>query len=826
MSSQAAVEWQQIEDILGNQPGAQVHFAQYIVNLGPVQGSVISLAPGAQQAVDELRPRMTARQFLPGRVAAGFVDRAREQSLIGEALARGQVVDVHGPPGTGKTSLLSHVMHLQHPGNRPAGMVYLTLRHDHVEDVLQELAEHFYEAAGRRVKVTENEVRRLMAGKRALIVLDEANHLDTGGAEAIARAMPQAAFVVAGREPQLLQGEAVALGGLPLEEAVTLFERHLGHALGDQRPVAEAICGALGGVPLPIVKAARVAGVRRVRLTQVLEEVQPQASGPEPVEQLFWMLAHHLSAREGLVLAALAASGGPSVGRTAVAHISGLPPAETEEVISGLQELGLVHVAGTRCSLDDGLRLYLAQHGVEEELRARAAAYYLHQAGTLRVRFRHPDEENVIAALVYYRERGRWREVLSIVRHLEMYLITSGRWGQWRTRLEDAWRASRELRDPRTEAWAQNQLGILALASCNQRRAAKLFRGALRLWRTIGDENGANIARWNLRVVLDLPSPPADKEPEPAAAGGRRARLPAIMAGIAAILLTILVALAWLVSSRAVASVSASPMTTIVLSGSDVDGPPDSQVSPLATMPSPPAIATRDDDSPSDIATSPLATAPVELAIATPDGAPAISPLPTSIDLWLVEGCDRAYTPGEQVEVRAQTNVAGILTIYARAPGNERHGLLRVELPARGVTRGRYNIPEREGDWRLEAELDRGRATAVCAFAVALEPEPAPPRIEGVDILPVAGETVCPGDAVWIVADISHDDVLRAVTITTRPPGGRASRAEMVLIDDLTYASQVTAYEKPGLAFFIEAEDVDGRRSRTREMWYTVKPCT
>ena len=196
------------------------------------------------------------------------------------------------------------------------------------------------------------------------------------------------------------------------------------------------------------------------------------------MEQLFWMLAHHLSAQEGQVLAALAAPSGPSVSRTALAYISGVAPAELEEILLRLQELELLHVEGERCSLDDGLRLYLVQHAADDEMRARAAAYYLRQVGTFQVRARHPDEENVIAALAYYRDRGRWRQVLAIVCSLESYLIASARWGQWRKRLEDALQAGRELRDPRTEAWAQTQLGVVALAAGDRRGAAQLFGGA------------------------------------------------------------------------------------------------------------------------------------------------------------------------------------------------------------------------------------------------------------------------------------------------------------------------------------------------------------
>lgn len=840
MASQPAVQWSEIERILGAQPGAQVPFAQYVVNLGPVQGSAINLAPQGLQAVDQLLPRAGAPRVLPRQVP-GFVDRANEQLVVGEALARGQVVDVHGADGTGKTSLVSQVMHLQFPGDYAAGMVYLTVRHDEVEDLLQELVEHFYEARLRHVKVTENEARRLLAGKQALIVLDDADHLAESDADAVIQAAPQAAFIVAGREPRVWQGQALALEGLPLEDALALFERNLGHPLDDEQPVAEAICHALDGVPLSIVKAARTAGLRRVPLAQVLQEVQPgDREARPPVEQLFWMLGQHLSEGERRVLAAIAAPGGPSVSRAALAHISQVAPPKLQEYLARLEKLGLLHVEAAegeaeRYSLDEGLRAYVRRHAVDEDTLARAAAYYLQFSGALRARSRHPDEENVVWALNYYGDRGQWREVLRIVRGMEAYLVTSGRWGQWRKRLENAWRAGSELNDPTTEAWAQNQLGIVALAAGDSRRAAQLFRGALRIWRAVGDRTGAAIARWNLQLLVGPPPPPERGEPEPAPDGGGAAALPIIMGGIAATLLTILVALFWLLNSGAVgpATVVATTPVAALPTGEDdaqraTDLPPipTTPAQPVATTPLPPEPTTPVPLEPTT-PVPPVPTTPVPPIVTTAAPPPEpTTPVPPRIEVWLMEGCDRAYEPGTQVEVRAQSNVAGILDVHLRNPDGRRERLLRVEISAGGVTRGRLTMPDRAGDWRLEAELDGGRATAACAFVVVEEPEPEPPVIEAVQVRPVAEEPICPGDPIWIVAEVSSEAGLRGVAITTRPPGEQESTAEMEAIDDQTYGYQAVAYAEPGLVFLIEAEDVEGRTARTTQMVYTVKPCS
>jgi hypothetical protein len=120
---------------------------------------------------------------------------------------------------------------------------------------------------------------------------------------------------------------------------------------------------------------------------------------------------------------------------------------------------------------------------------------------------------------------------------------------------------------------------------------------------------------------------------------------------------------------------------------------------------------------------------------ATPSGSPAAAAAPVAVsaaralsptlEIWLVEGCDSLYAPGESVEVRARSEAAGLLDIYALDGSGQRHRLWRVEVRAGQTSHGRYTIRDGEGSWLLVAELDGGPATAACPFAVA-DPESTP----------------------------------------------------------------------------------------------------
>jgi hypothetical protein len=655
MASAQQVQWQEIQSVLSRsgQPIQQVPFAQYVLNVGMVQGGVINMAAAGEQAADRIRPRPAPPHVLP-RAVAGFLDREQEQSAVGQALARGQVIDLHGPDGMGKTALISQAMVGQLPSAFPDGMVYLSARHESCEDLLQELFESFFETGGGHVKVSENDVRRSMAGKRALIAVDDANHLEEREAEALTQAVPQCALLIAGREQQVWQGVAVPLRGLPRDQAIALFERHWGQIPAEERPAVEAICEALACMPLAVIQTATAAAKRNAPLAQVLQEVRPHRDQRDPVDQAVHVIGSLLSEGERRLLGGLAAPGGASVDLEALEAITGLPLDKIDAYMARLQKMGLVHADDHRYSLDDGLRPYIRQYGADEEMRARAADYYRRRAGQLRGQSRDPDEENVMAALGYYYQRQQWEQVVEIVRAMEPYLATTGRWGQWRKRLHHAWQAARELGDRATEAWAQNQLGIVALSLADTAAATSFFEGALSIWQSLGDGAGMAIARWNLQILFGPPPPPPQKAKPPTRPGGGGSALPIVLAATAAVV-------------------------TIVLG----------ILIAVAIWPHP-----------------------------TPPPPPPTTFVPPKVELWLAAGCSRSYSPDEVLAIRFQSTVDGVVDLYWTGPQGEREFLFAEPVSAGRITSRDWDVPQQEGQWVLEADLNHNQDSARCDFAV------------------------------------------------------------------------------------------------------------
>jgi hypothetical protein len=667
MTTTPKVKRQEVKDVLRGQSIEQMPSSQYTVNIGAIQGGVIDLAPPGKRAEDRIRSLPRPPRTLPRQVP-GFLDREQEQAQIGQVLARRRTVDLHGPDGTGKTALISQAMHGQLPTAFPDGTVYVRAKGDTYDDLLQDLLKQFYDVGQDPIHFTENDVRRHLAEKRALVAVDDANDLDEDDTAALLDVVPKSALLVAGHQRKLWQSTGVPLGGLPRQQAVALFERACGQAAPQDRPTVESICQALGDVPKAILKAAAIAAQRKVPLDQVLQEVQPQPQRRDPVGQTAWMLGLHLSEGERRTLAGLAAPGGPTVSREALAHITQLAAAKLEKYLARLQKMGLVWSTDGRYGLDEAVLPHIRQFGVDEAMRARAALYYLQHAGQLRPRSKDPDEDNVLASLDYFFRRGQGREVIQIARAVDRYLATAGRWGQWRRVLQRALHAAQQIGDRATEAWAKNQLGVVALGAGNAAAAEGLFRGALSVWRALGDRQGMTIARWNLQVLLGPPPPPPRKaKPEGKPGGG--SALPAILGSVATVLV----------------------ITLVFLIGVAVwpDRP---------TPPPPPP---------------PTTVAPPPTTVVAPD-----------VEIQLAAGCGQTFAPGDELGILLTASVEGVVDVSWTDPDGTRESLFDAEVQAGQMVRREWDAPEREGDWRLVGDLNDGQATDDCAFSVEVVVEP------------------------------------------------------------------------------------------------------
>jgi len=837
----------------------QVAIGNNIIQIGAIHGGVVNVALPEQQP--RPRPRPTP-VFLRPRPFPGLLDREAEVGAATTALQSATPVEFYGQAGLGKTTLLRHLAH--HPPDTPFpdGVVYFSARHQPADDLLHSLFDAFYESDV-PFKPTDAQVRHALQGKQALILLDDVD-LARDEMEALMDAAPGCTFLLASPERRLWgEGRAVALHGLPPDDAPALVERELGRPLTpEERPAVQSLCTALDGHPLRLLQAAAMAREEGRSLAEVARRTQT----PSPAEALTAEALNSLPKPERQVLAVLAALSGASLPAEHLAALTGL--ADAAPVLEVLQRRGLVQAHSPHYSLAGTLDEDLQQMWDLTPWAERALAHFTTWAEGQRSVTVLEEADAIMEVLRWGVGAGRWAEVLRLGRAVEGALALAGRWGAWAQVLQWALQAAQALGNRAAEAWSLHQLGSRALCLGKAEEARASLSQALRMREAIGDRAGAAVTRHNLNLLLGAPPAPPRKPPVPKAGPSTAAWL-MLLAG-------------------AVIAVSLLIGTVIVI---------------MRPTPTPPPRPTPTPSSPIRITETPREPTPVsEVSIWLAEGCereyepgfptevffrPSVNgwvavwldeqelfpvrevvegqtyaedwqvveepgehrltavldlgdrvvvgecwfsvrgeePPPPEVSIWLAEGCDREYEPDFPTQVFFRPSVNGWVDVYLVNPEGGREFLFGEEVRAGQVASRDWEVLGWEGNWALEADLNDGQASDRCDFSV--EMESVPPVIGDIWIEPMFEEPVCPEDKVYVYVQVSDESGLGRVEIQARYPAGSGSwvPAEMWAVDDQTYQHPLTAHEEPGTEFYIYAEDVDGNSAQSGVQVYAVEPC-
>ncbi|MEU2254193.1 ATP-binding protein [Nocardia xishanensis] len=218
--------------------------------------NVVINAQGSQVFVRDGPPPDVRRRTRPvgvpiPRARADMIGRLRELRFVAESLDHGVPVEISGPPGVGKTTVLRRFAADRARGGH--SVVYLSAAGLAVEDLIQSLFQACYDAADYRPEPTV--LRRLLGSIRALVVID-----DFGGSatdlDSVLDLVPGGDLIVATATRMLWgQGRSLELQGLPEPQAMALLTRVVGRGLGHS-DAALRLCRAARGHPLALVRAA------------------------------------------------------------------------------------------------------------------------------------------------------------------------------------------------------------------------------------------------------------------------------------------------------------------------------------------------------------------------------------------------------------------------------------------------------------------------------------------------------------------------------------------------------------------------------------------
>lgn len=485
----------------------------------------------------------------------GMMDQA---SADGRAAMR--ISLIVGMAGVGKTALAVHWAH-QVARRFPGGQLYIDLRGYDPSDqpvAAGDALAGFLRALGvpgQDIPAAVDEraaaFRSLLAGKRVLVVLDNARNVEqvrpllpgSPGCMSLVTSRDALSGLVAGDGASRLRADL-----LPLPEAIDLLKGLIGARVAEDRAAAARLAGQCGRLPLALRVAAELAamrgGVALAELTAELANLQDrlellETAGDQrtTVRAVFTWSYEALTPAAARMFRLLGLHPGPDISAPAAASLAGLPAAEARRTLAELTAAHLLQeLEPGRFSLHDLLRAYAAsQAAAHEDGQHRQAAltrlfdYYV-QTAARAVDLLFPagadrgadapaaaageaaDEKsarawldaeraNLAAAASTAAEHGLPQHAIDLSAALFWHLDYGGHLSEAHVIHSSAVLAAAQAQDRRAQAHALINLGGVALRLSDNRQAADHYRQALTLCRETADRFGELRAIGSLAAV-------------------------------------------------------------------------------------------------------------------------------------------------------------------------------------------------------------------------------------------------------------------------------------------------------------------------------------
>lgn len=465
-------------------------------------GGVLNVA-----APPTIRPRQSPVSVKP-RPFKQLLDRQTVLPVLRSTLEQVLPVEVFAAPGFGKTVLMRHLAHDEQMTSGFAdGVVYLSVRQQQAEDVLQSIYDTFYEA-NPPFKPSYGQLQQSLQSKQALVILNELT-LPKKDLDSLLDAMPNCGFVLVSQERVYWQdGAAIALEGLPFPESIALLQKEIGRALSEaEQAAAKSLWMALKGNPLQLRRsAAQVeieasandAAEQKAALLSLAQSAQ--AAETVPQKAVAQRCLDKLSNPQRAVLGLMGAMAGVALTTEQAQAITQAP--ETATALSELADLHLVEAIGDHYQICDDL-VGIAQQSISPEpWLTKATEYFTTQFTTPGANLAEPSSTEAMLHLIDWTQKTQqWQRSIELAKQLDQPLSTSGQWAQWERVLNQCLRAAEQSGNGHAEAWSLHQLGTRSLALGEATAADDWLARSLWLREQLGDTAGAAITRHNLGFI-------------------------------------------------------------------------------------------------------------------------------------------------------------------------------------------------------------------------------------------------------------------------------------------------------------------------------------
>jgi hypothetical protein len=463
-----------------------VHGSQLIVGdhntIQTPEGTEVTVLQVGEHPVPRLRPMPISRR--PS--AVEIVGREEELDLIVSS-SSGSAVQLYAESGAGKTVLLKFV-----GGNAstPAeGVVFETARRRSLDEIQAGLYAAFWQCDVPFIP-DPAQIGDFLVDREALLILDDCC-LDRDDLETLLDRLPRCSVVLASEARTLWsRGTAQRLGELGSAAAVQLLERELGRVLDPgEQAAAEAIVARLGGKPQALVETAALVEDGPSSLNELADDPAALERRTDPSA---------LTDSQKRILQVLSRLDGAALGVEHISALAGLP--DSEGTLRQLERRGWVKAGSPRYRslrhLPPG-----AFAPAEIDATQQMLGYLTAWSGEVGPQAVAGEAEAIERALELGVTAGRGGEALALSLAAERGLFVAGAWSSCQKVLRIGLRAAELANDQGARAYLMHQLGSLSLCLGDSGGAVALLGEALQIREALGEHQGAELTRHNLRQL-------------------------------------------------------------------------------------------------------------------------------------------------------------------------------------------------------------------------------------------------------------------------------------------------------------------------------------
>ncbi|MCB0154980.1 MAG: tetratricopeptide repeat protein, partial [Anaerolineae bacterium] len=417
----------------------------------------------------------------------------------------GRVVTLCGSGGMGKSALAAEVLWTLAPNDEPPAafpdgvLFYSFYAQPDTALVLEHLVHSFDPTAP---DTSSGAARRMLAGKRALVLLDGAEEAED--LRAVLELLGSWGVLVTSRK----RGDAVAarldLSPLDQSQAVGLLQDWAGGQANDP-PAAARICTLIGGLPLAVRLVGRYLNTSGETATEYLAwlaetPLEALNQGQRRTESIPLLLERSLAQVSEAARQVLAVSGTLALAafRQEVVEAA-LPAVVVRRALAELVNYGLLVRPERRFEMSHALVYsYVKQRlKISDEAVVGMTTYYTELSSHIlateppELSQLDPEQGHIIAVLKEGVARTRWQTVLRMIEAVEPYFDLRGRLKDQRTIVEAGLQAARALGNRNDEADFLTKLSMAySFDSTRLPQAIVHLEEALAIYRALDNRYG------------------------------------------------------------------------------------------------------------------------------------------------------------------------------------------------------------------------------------------------------------------------------------------------------------------------------------------------